>query len=88
MIGGTTKVPMTPSTSKKMASTKKKVPLGTRKLLPFRLCRLAGCQNTQGRVTHHDELADGCGEDEQRHERQVDEVSRLNQTDGDEERRE
>src|ERR1700739_1442124 len=33
VIGGTTKVPMTASTMRKMASTKKKVPLGTRKLL-------------------------------------------------------
>ena len=32
-IGGTTKVPITPSTIKKMISTTKKVPLGTRKLL-------------------------------------------------------
>ena len=31
-IGGTTKVPITPSTIKKMISTTKKVPLGTRKL--------------------------------------------------------
>ena len=31
-IGGTTKVPITPSTIKKMTSSTKKVPLGTRKL--------------------------------------------------------
>ena len=31
MIGGTTKVPITPSTIKKMISTTKKVPLGRRK---------------------------------------------------------
>ena len=31
-IGGTTKVPITPSTIKKMISTTKKVPLGIRKL--------------------------------------------------------
>ena len=32
--GGTTKVPMMARTMRKMASTKKNVPLGTRKLLP------------------------------------------------------
>ena len=49
-IGGTTKVPITPSTIKKMISTTKKVPLGTRKLLPS-LC-LAGSQDRSAHVTH------------------------------------
>ena len=33
LIGGTTHLAITPSTIKKMSSTKKKVPLGIRKLL-------------------------------------------------------
>ncbi len=49
-IGGTTHLPITPSTIKKMISTKKKVPLGTRKLL----CRhlLQPPEDDDVRVTH------------------------------------
>ena len=50
-IGGTTKVPITPSTIRKMISTTKKVPLGMRKLL----LSLAGSrQNHSAHVTHLD----------------------------------
>src|ERR1700730_11609007 len=53
------------------------------------LCyHLASGKHHEVRVTHHSELRDGGCEDEQRHERQVDEVGRFNQTNSDEERRE
>ncbi len=48
-IGGTTKVPITPSTIKKMISSTKKVALGTRKL---RLRLATGSQDYSVHVTH------------------------------------
>ena len=52
LIGGTTHLAITPSTIKKMSSTKKKVPLGMRKLLcpPSSLPR--GRQDAHAEVTH------------------------------------
>src|SRR5258705_12174225 len=81
--GGTTHLPITPSTIKKIISTIKKVPLGMRKLLwpPSSAAK----RTTFGSAMPAWLLNRG-GEHEQRHKRQVDEVCRLNQTDRDEER--
>lgn len=81
-IGGTTNFAITPSTIRKMARTKKKVPLGMRKLLVPLFSR----QHGDAVVPHRWLGRARRSEHEQRHEGQVDEVGRFHQTDGDEER--
>src|SRR6476646_4549127 len=86
-MGGTTHLAITPSRIKKMTSTKKNVPFGIRKLLcppPSSAARIVRLRSPMT----VDYLLDRSGEHEQGHERQVDEVGRLDQTDRDEEGRE